>query len=66
MKNPTIEIDSFTMDNGATVFSLWFWLDGKCVHVGHFDNRFDAEWTGEKVLKVAEMQREYIRKQIKG
>ena len=64
MKTPTFEIDTFTMDNGDKVFSLWFWLDGKCVHIGHFDNELEAEWTGERVLRVAELQREHIRNSI--
>lgn len=64
MKTPTIDIDSFTMSTGEIVFSLWFWLDGKCVHVGHFDDEFDAKWTGERVLRVAELTRDHIRNSI--
>ena len=66
MKKPTIEIDRFTMTAGNIVWTAWFWLDGKPVHLGHFESEFEAERAGRAAQKVAALQREYIRKEIKG
>lgn len=65
MKKTTIEIDSFTMTAGNIVWTAWFWLDGKPVHLGHFDSKVEAEWAGRAAQKVAALQREFICKQIK-
>jgi hypothetical protein len=63
-----IEIDTFTSKRGenedATLHSLWFWVDGKCVHIGTFDTHFDAEWTGKKVMEAVDLMRHAIRKLI--
>lgn len=65
---PKIEIDTFTSTYGEkagrTLYSLWFWVDGKCTNIGVFDTHFEAEWTGKKVLEAVELTRQAIRKAI--
>ena len=65
---PKFEIDTFTSkrgeNEGRTLHSLWFWADGKCVHIGTFDTHFEAEWTGKKVMEAVDLTRHAIRKLI--
>lgn len=65
---PKIEIDTFTSTYGETagqtLYSLWFWVDGKCTHIRTFDSHHEAKWTGEKVLEAVEHTRQAIRKAI--
>ena len=66
--NPTIEIESFPRKRGEkagqTVYSVWFWVDGECAHIGHFDTEWEANEAGNKVLKAVELTRQVIRKAI--
>jgi hypothetical protein len=65
---PKFEIDTFTSKRGdkagRTLHSLWFWVDGKCSHIGTFDTNFEAEWTGKKVMEAVELTRHAIRNSI--
>ena len=65
---PNIEIETFTQKRGEkagqTFYSVWFWVEGKCVHIGFFDSHFEAERAGDKVLEAVELTRHAIRKLV--
>lgn len=61
---PTLKIETVTRDTGLDFYSVWFWIDGNCAHVGHFDTKFEAEWAGQAVMEAVELTRKAIRKAI--
>ena len=61
---PTTEIETFTTETGSDFYCVWFWVDGNCVHVGHFDSEWQAQRASQAVMEAVELTRHAIRKLI--
>ena len=61
---PTTKIETITSKTDNDFYSVWFWVDGNCVHVGHFDSEWEAQRAAQAVMEAVELTRQAIRKLI--
>jgi hypothetical protein len=61
---PTTKIETITSETDDDFYSVWFWVNGNCVHVGYFDSEWEAQLAGQAVMDAVELTRHAIRKLI--